>query len=91
MPQVPAIAETLPGFAASIFNGIVAPAASPQGDRRTLARRCPELHAFTGRRDRFRQLGVDLQGSATAEQFAEFLKAEDARYAKVIDEAGIRN
>ncbi len=91
MPQVPAIAETLPGFAASIFNGIVAPAATP---KEIVVRLHADVLNFTRspeHRDRFRQLGVDLQGSATAEQFAEFLKAEDARYAKVIDEAGIRN
>jgi tripartite-type tricarboxylate transporter receptor subunit TctC len=91
MSQVPAIAETLPGFAASIFNGIVAPAATP---REIVGRLHADVLNFTRspeHRDRFRQLGVELQGSATAEQFAEFLKAEDARYAKVIDEAGIRN
>lgn len=91
MPQVPAIAETLPGFAASIFNGIVAPAATPKD---ILSRLHADVAAFTqapAQRERFRQLGVELQGSPSPEQFAEFLKSEDVRYSKVIDEAGIRN
>lgn len=91
MPQVPAIAETLPGFAASIFNGIVAPAGT---SREILTRLHADVVAFTeasAQRDRFRQLGVELQASTSPEQFAEFLKAEDIRYSKVIGEAGIRN
>jgi tripartite-type tricarboxylate transporter receptor subunit TctC len=91
MPDVPAIAETLPGFSASIFNGIVAPAATPKD---IVARLHADVLGFTqapAQRERFRALGVELQGSGTPDGFAEFLRAEDARYAKVIDEAGIRN
>jgi len=91
LPQIPAIAETLPGFSASIFNGIAAPAAT---SKEILARLHAEVVKFTQsstQRAKFDQLGVELQPSATPEQFAAFLKSEYARYAKVIDEAGIRD
>lgn len=91
LPQIPAIAETLPGFSASIFNGIVAPAGTPKD---ILARLHAEILKFTqspAQRAKFEQLGVELQPSASPEQFAAFLKSEYARYAKVIDEAGIRD
>jgi len=91
LPQVPAIAETLPGFSASIFNGIVAPAGTPKD---ILARLHGEIVKFTqspAQRAKFEQLGVELQPSTSPEQFAAFLKSEYARYAKVIDEAGIRD
>src|SRR5689334_4659129 len=44
LPGVPAIAETLPGFQASIFNGMVAPAATPP---EVLARVHAEIVKFT--------------------------------------------
>lgn len=91
LPQIPAIAETLPGYSASIFNGIVAPAATP---RDILTRLHAEVSRFAlspAQRAKFEQLGVELQPSASHEQFSAFLKSEHARYAKVIDDAGIRD
>lgn len=40
---------------------------------------------------KFDQFGIELQPSASSEQFSAILKAEYARYAKVIDEADIRD
>lgn len=91
LPQVPAIAETLPGYSASIFNGIVAPAATP---KEILTRLHAEIVKFAqspAQRAKFEQIGVELQSSASPEQFAAFLRSEYARYARVIDEAGIRD
>lgn len=90
-PHVPAIAESLPGFSASIFNGIVAPAGTP---REIVTRLHAEIVKFTqapAQRAKFEQLGVELQPSPSPDQFSAFLKTEYVRYAKVIDEAGIRD
>jgi len=89
LPQVPAISETLPGYSASIFNGMVAPAATSKD---VLARLHGEIARFTQspqNRAKFERLGVELQASPSPEQFTAFLKAEYARYARLIEEAGI--
>ena len=89
LPDIPAIAETLPGFEASIFNGVVAPAGVPKD---VLARLHAEIVKYVGTpeaRNHFAQQGIELQASASPDQFTSFLAAEVARSAKVIKEAGI--
>jgi tripartite-type tricarboxylate transporter receptor subunit TctC len=41
-------------------------------------------------RTRFANQGVELQASTTPIEFTAFLKTEYARWAKVLDEAGIK-
>ena len=89
-PDVPAIAETVPGFQASIFNGMVAPAATPP---EILARIHAEIVKFVQSPDirtRFANQGVELQASASPEQFTAYLKSESTRWLKVMDDAGIK-
>jgi tripartite-type tricarboxylate transporter receptor subunit TctC len=89
LPGVPAIAETLPGFEASIWNGMVAPAATPP---EIIARLHGEILKFTQApeiRTRFAQQGVELHGTRSPEQFTAYLKSEYARYGKLIREAGL--
>lgn len=90
LPDVPAIAETLPGFQASIFNGMMAPAATPP---EVLARMHAEIVKFVQApeiRKRFASQGVELQASAAPAQFTQFIKSEHERWSKVLDEAGIK-
>lgn len=89
LAEVPAIAETLPGFESAIFNGMAAPAGTP---REIVARLHAELLKFTQSAEhqaRFAQMGVELQGSPTAEDFTAFLKIENSRLSKVLEEGGI--
>ena len=91
LAEVPAISETLPGFEASIFNGMVAPAGTP---KEILARLHAEIVKFAQspqNRSRFARLGVELQASPSPEHFTQFIKSEDARYSKLIEEAGIKH
>ena len=84
-----AIAEALPGYQASIFNGMVAPAGTP---REIVARVHGEIEKFAQTpeiRSRFAQQGVELQASATPEEFTGYIKSEFARYSKLIRDAGI--
>lgn len=90
LPELPAIAETVPGFQASIFNGMMAPAATPPD---ILARLHGEIVKFTQAPDirkRFATQGTELQASASHADFTAFIKTEYARWAKVLDEAGIK-
>ena len=90
LPEVPAISETVPGFQASIFNGMVAPAGTPP---EILARVHAEIAKFVQApeiRKRFANQGVELQSSASPTEFTGFIKTEYGRWAKVLDEAGIK-
>jgi tripartite-type tricarboxylate transporter receptor subunit TctC len=90
LPEVPAIGETLPGFQASIFNGMVAPAATPP---EILARIHAEVVKFAQApeiRSRFANQGVELQASASPADFGAYLKSENTRWLKVMEDAGVK-
>ena len=89
-PELPTVAESgVPGFEASLWYGLVAPARTPQASIAVLeqatikAVRTPEL------RDRFAQQGVDPIGSTSAE-FDAFLRREVDKWSKVVRESKIR-
>jgi tripartite-type tricarboxylate transporter receptor subunit TctC len=89
VPDVPAIAETLAGFEASIFNGMVLPVNTPKD---ILARLHGEIVRFVQsptQRSRFAKLGVELVASPSPDHFSAFLRNESARYGKLIDEIGL--
>ena len=90
LPEVPAISETVAGFQASIFNGMLAPAATPP---EILTRIHTEIVKFVQApeiRNRFSSQGVELQASVTPNQFTAYIKTEYMRWAKVLDDAGIK-
>ena len=90
LPDVPAISETVAGFQASIFNGMLAPAATPP---EILTRIHAEIVKFVQApeiRKRFASQGVELQASTTPGQFTAYIKIEYARWAQVLDDAGIK-
>ena len=90
LPDVPAIGETVPGFQASIFNGMMAPAGTPP---EIPARMHGEIVRFVQSpeiRARFAGQGVELQASASPEAFTAYIRTEYERWAKVMEEAGIK-
>ena len=90
LPEVPAISETVPGYQMSIFNGVIAPAATPS---EILARVHAEIAKFATApdvRSRFAAQGVELQASATPAEFTASLKSEYTKWAKVLEDAGIK-
>jgi len=89
LPEVPTVAETLPGFEVITWYGLFAPAGTP-GE--VLAR----LHAETVKalaspdvKQRLDAQGFEIAGS-TPEQFVEVIRRDLARWKKVIAEARIR-
>jgi tripartite-type tricarboxylate transporter receptor subunit TctC len=89
-PELPTVAETgLPGFESIGWHGVLAPAGTA---REIIARlnkdiinalRAPDMRA------RFAEQGAEPVGN-TPEEFLEFLKADLAKWAKVIKAAGVR-
>jgi len=89
MPDVPTIGETVPGYQAEAFQGVVAPAGVPRAIVEKLA---SEIGAIVRSREiaaRFEADGAVGVGS-TPRQFAAFLRNETQKWGKVIREAGIK-
>jgi tripartite-type tricarboxylate transporter receptor subunit TctC len=88
LPDLPTVAETLPGFEMGTWNGIYAPVGTPPA---ILARIDAAARAALQDREllgRFATLGTDAF-YAGAEEFAAFLQAEIQRWTRVVRDARI--
>lgn len=89
VPEVPTMAEAgLPGFEVVGFFGVMAPAGTP---REIVARLNREIAKSLSRpdvREKFSAQALD-PGKMTAEQYADFIKAQAVKFGKLIREAGI--
>ena len=88
-PDLPTVAETVPGFEVTTMYGVSAPAKTPRAiiDRLhaeiVRALNAPDL------RGRLVDIGADPIGS-TPEEYTAFIQSEIAKWAKVINAAGIK-
>lgn len=88
-PEVPTVADTLPGFAAETWFGIVAPAGTPRDILLTLNTAARQALANDDTKRRFADLGMS-NGSSSPEELDAYIKAEIAKWSKVIKEAAIQ-
>ena len=89
-PGVPTIAESnLPGYEAVSWYALMAPVATPHDILRKLQQELSRAVRLPDVTERLSALGAQPLGS-TPEQLAERMKAESARWAKVVKTAGIR-
>ncbi len=89
-PELPTIAESgVPGYDMTNWIGMLAPAATPREIVLRLNREIVVILNATELKERFRAQGVDLV-SSTPEAFAAFIRAELAKWRKVVDESGAR-
>ncbi len=90
MPELPTLAEQgLAGFDVSAWFGVFAPAKTPKA---IIDRLSEETRKATGSADlkkRLVDLGAEPLGS-TPEEFSAFVKAEYAKWGRVVKEAGIK-
>jgi tripartite-type tricarboxylate transporter receptor subunit TctC len=89
LPDVPAIAETVPGYEARGWNGILAPAGTPKA---IVDRLNKEIVLVVETPEFLKQLateGAVPVGNSPAE-FAAVIRADLDKWAKVVKEAGIR-
>jgi tripartite-type tricarboxylate transporter receptor subunit TctC len=89
LPQVPTVEELgYPGFEAANWSGLVAPARTPDA---VVARLNAEVTAALRRPEMAEKLAVDSSEPlpSSPERFAEFLRAEHAKWGSLIREAGI--
>ena len=89
LPDVPAVAETLKGFAIDTWWGLVAPAATPREVVAKLSAAFVAALNSPEARSRFAALMAEPVAS-TPEQFGAFMKSELAKYEKVVKASGAR-
>ena len=90
LPGVPALAEVgVPNFEMQSWQGVFAPAGTPQPIVERLGREIAAIVATPDVQDKLRNMGVEPDGRGPA-PFADFQRAEIAKWGKVIKDSGIR-
>jgi len=87
MPDVPTVAETVPGFEASSWFGLVAPAKTPAP---ALAKLSGEIEAILKMPDvkkRLAELGAE-PGAVFGDAFGQFMTDETAKWSKLVKASG---
>jgi tripartite-type tricarboxylate transporter receptor subunit TctC len=87
LPNVPALSETLPGFGATPWYGILVPAGTPKA---VIARLHEETLKALGAKDVQDKMAANgaEPTSSTPEQFADQIKAELPKWAKIVKDSG---
>jgi len=90
LPDVPTTAEAgLPGVEAIVWNGIFAPAGTPQPVLQILHREIVKAYNAPDVKKQVLDTGSEVVGD-TPEQFAAFVRSESAKWSKVIRDANIK-
>ncbi len=88
-PDVPTVAETVPGFEVLSWQGIFAPANTPKPIVDKLNAEILKILATAEMQDRLKSLGMQ-PNPMTPAQFGEFQKKEVDKWAQVVKAAGIK-
>jgi len=88
--EIPTVDESgVPGYEVSVWFGVVGPAGIPREILTRLNAEINKILQMNDVRERFQAGGVDPAGGG-AEKFGEHLKAEIAKWGKVVKESGAR-
>jgi len=89
LPDVPPLADTVPGFDLAAWQGVIAPSGTPQP---ILVKLNDAINTIVGMEDvrsRLKDLGMSPVGKGSPAELQLFLESEVTRWAKVVDAAGI--
>ncbi len=90
LPELPTVAESgLPGYEAVGWFGLLAPAATPKATVAKLSAEANRVLAMSEVRERMLVLGAEPAGN-TPEEFARFIRGDQAKWSKLMKEAGIQ-
>jgi len=90
LPDVPTIAETFPGFDAATWFALVAPAGTPRDAIMKINAETKKIVATKDFQERFDKLGMIPDQDRTPDEINGYIKAEIAKWAKVIADAGVK-
>ena len=90
MPELPTVAEAgVPGYAAVGWFGLLAPAQTPKAIVAQLSRDANRVLAEREVRERMEAMGAEPEGKSP-EEFARFIRDDQAKWTKLMREAGIK-
>jgi tripartite-type tricarboxylate transporter receptor subunit TctC len=90
LPEIPTIAESgVPGYQASIWSGMFAPAKTPRPMIERLNKEVVKIVQARDFKDQLLQLGSDAVGN-TPEEWGRFIEEEIVKWAKIAKAAGMR-
>jgi tripartite-type tricarboxylate transporter receptor subunit TctC len=88
LPDVPAFAESYPGFESQSWVGMLAPAATPRAIVERLGAEVRKALAAGASRGKLEALGYEIV-AGSPDDFGALIRSESARWEKVIRERGI--
>ncbi len=88
-PELPTIAEMLPGFETGSYQGLLAPAGTPRDIVARVNAEITKILATQDMRDRLAAQGTEVR-SGTPESLGTFISSEKTRWAQVIKESGVK-
>jgi tripartite-type tricarboxylate transporter receptor subunit TctC len=89
LPEVPTVGESVPGFSAVGWYGVLAPAGTDAAIVNKLSAEINRILRLPEVNERLSSLGAEPTGS-TPEEFAAHIKAEIAKWGKVVRDSGAR-
>ena len=89
LPDVPSIAEQLPGYEVNTWYGVFAPAGAPRPLVDKLNRTLVQIFGTPDAQARLAAVGADAHTN-TPDQFAQAIARERAKWAKIVKESGAR-
>ncbi|WP_338880823.1 tripartite tricarboxylate transporter substrate binding protein [Achromobacter veterisilvae] len=89
LPDVPTVAETVPGFVVNGWYGVLAPAGTPPAIVDTLSRGIAEALAVPALKQQVEGYGYEIVGS-TSDEFARHIDRELAAWKKAVETSGAR-
>ena len=88
-PELPTIAETLPGFETGSYQGLLAAAGTPRDTVNKLNAEVTRILNTADMKDMLAKQGTEVR-AGTPEALAAFIASEKVRWAKVVKDAGIK-
>jgi tripartite-type tricarboxylate transporter receptor subunit TctC len=88
LPDLPTIAETLPGFRVAGWNGMFAPAGTPSEVINILAKDIGDLARDPAMAQKLTELGIEPVGN-TPTEFADVIRTEHASYREALKTTGL--
>jgi tripartite-type tricarboxylate transporter receptor subunit TctC len=89
MPEVPTIAETLPGYEMFGWIGLMAPAGTPAAITERISAETRKIMQDPEIKKRFLAAGMEPAGNTPAE-FGEFLRKQNERYGSIVKQANVK-
>jgi tripartite-type tricarboxylate transporter receptor subunit TctC len=88
-PDIPAVAETLPGFETGSWQGMLAPAGTPADIVTRLNTELRRILALPAVKAQLAEQGTEVRADAPA-ALGNFIRTETARWAKVVKQSGVK-